>query len=181
MEALLLAGYRPKEALGLETDEVGKLLLDHHIDQLKSLGLDPVVVLAGDPADEVLRKSSSLQGCELVFDANYHEANLFTNLRSGLKVTEKACFVLPVEIPVAPENVWRQLKAELLTQGLLTSYHAFQLTTEEGAPWHYGFPLLISTIGNKIIQNLKQPTGLTDARIRYHFSRPPLALSSPSL
>lgn len=180
MDVLLLAGYRSAEPLGLEPHASGRLMLDVRIEQLRHLGLSPIVVLSGNHADEQLRQVRSLEKCELVFDTNGDEATLFTNLRSGLNVAEQACFVFPVEIPVPPEFVWKQLKTELLREGFLTDKHVFQLA-DEGAPWHYGFPILLSEVGRKVILNLKNPTGLTDPRIRYYFSSPPLAHSAVSL
>lgn len=171
MDVLLLNGYR-NQPMGLSQSEDGEVWIDYQIRCLKTLGLTPTVVLAGDHADQILRVSRQLETCELVFDTNGPEANLFSNLRAGLHVTEDACFVLPLEIPAPPEAAWKQLKYELITHGLLTSHHIFQLPMNEGAPWQYGFPLLVTAVGSKTILNLKDATGLTDHRIGYRRSEP---------
>lgn len=170
MDVLLLGGYR-NQPMGLQRNkEDGELWIDFQIRTLKEIGLSPIVILAGAHADNVLRVSRQLETCELVFDTNGTEANLFSNLRAGLHVTSDACFVLPVEIPAPPETAWKQLKAELVQHGLLTSHHVFQLPMAEGAPWQYGFPLLVTAVGGKMILNLKDATGLTDERIGYRLS-----------
>jgi len=170
MHVLLLGGYR-NQPLGLGQSKDGEVWIDYQIQSLKALGLSPIVVLAGAHADDVLRASRHLESCELVFDTNGREANLFSNLRAGLHVTKEACFVLPLEIPAPPESAWKQLKLELVQHGLSTSHHVFQLPMSEGAPWQYGFPLLVTAAGSKTILNLKNATGLTDERIGYRRSR----------
>lgn len=166
MKVLLLSGYRPQR-LGLGVSDDGELWIDFQIGALKAMGLSPVVVLSGAHADDILRVSHQLESCELVFDDNGLNSNLFSNLRAGLRVTDEACFVLPLEVPAPPEVAWRYLKTELVSQGILTSHHVFQLPMTEGAPWQYGFPLLITAVGNKAILKLENPTGLTDERIGY--------------
>ncbi len=182
MDALLLAGYRSifPVPLGLEKDVLGTHLLDNQIARLKAIGLSPIVVLAGENADLVIRSSRQLEDCELVYDTNGHEANILSNIRSGLRATEEACFVLPVEIPMPAESHWRHLKAELIHEGFLTKIHIFQVGAK-GAPWHFGFPILISAVGRRALLGLENPTGLSDRRLAYHFSRLALALESHSL
>jgi hypothetical protein len=181
MKVLLLCGYRPKSKIGLQKNAAGQTLLDVRIEQLQAMKMNPVVVLSGGQADELLRESRLLSTCELVFDVHDNEATLFTNLKSGLKITDDAVFMIPLEIDPPAETDWKHLKTQLLREGFLTSFHAFQLADEKGTPTHHGFPLLISAVGNKVIQDLKEPKGLTDSRLRYHFSRPPLAQSESSL
>lgn len=172
MDALLLCGYRPRQTIGLETDSDGFTFLDFQIHRLQAMGLSPTVVLAGAKADEYLYRSRFLESCELVYDTNGRDANLFTNLRSGLHAVSKACFALPIEILAPPDIIWKQLKIELLRKGFATDFHAFQVANAEGAPWHYGFPLLVSDFGRKAIRNMKTLKSLTDRRLRYHFSVP---------
>lgn len=168
MEVLLLAGYR-NQPIGIETLENGECWIDHQIRSLQQIGLTPIVVLSGAHADDVLRVSRRLESCELVFDANDKESNLFSNLRSGLHATEDACFVMPLEVSIPPETVWKKLKLELLQHGLLTRHHILQLALDEGAAWqHSGFPLLVTAVGGRVILDLENATGLTDERIRYH-------------
>lgn len=176
MEVLLLSGYRP-QPLGLDTHPDGELWIDHQIRCLKEMKLTPVVVLAGSHADEILRKSRCLETCELVFDANDNNSNLYSNLRAGLHATKDACFVLPVEVPAPPEGQWKLLKAELVREGILTAHHVIH---GECAAWQQtGFPLLITPVGNRVILDLKNGTGLTDERIRYH-RLPTVELATPA-
>lgn len=170
MKALLLNGYRTQEPLGAGT------LLDQQILNLLQLKLDPIVVIAGPFADEIILQSQWLERCELVYDGT-EKANVFSNVRAGLKATDEACFVLPVEIPAPPEHVWKALKLELVKAGLKTKEHVFQFT-HMGAPWHYGFPLLISASGNRFVCDLEQDgNGLCDQRLRFQYSTPPLESS----
>lgn len=183
MDVLLLAGYRPRqhEPIGLETDVLGVCWIDAQIIRLRALGLSPIVVLAGHHADAVIRHSRQLEDCELVYDTNGAGANLLSNLRSGLHATSEACFALPVEIAAPAESHWRQLKSELTREGFATGVHIFQIGAE-GAPWHYGFPVLISARGKKTLLKLENIAGLVDPRLVYRFSRPAaLALESHSL
>jgi hypothetical protein len=178
VEVLLLSGYRP-HPIGLKKLSSGELLLDHQICSLKEMGLTPVVILSGNHADDVLRTSRELESCELVFDANDDQSTLYTNLRAGLHITKDACFALPVEVPTPEQVHWRQLKAELVNLGLLTSHHVIHHPPAEGAVWHYGFPLLVTALGNKIIQQLENGTGLADERILYH-RLAPVELATPA-
>lgn len=181
MDVLLLCGYRPNEPIGLEQDSDGFIFLDYQIHRLQNIGLSPIVVVSGAYAEPLIRQSKFLESCELVFDTNDKEANLFTNVRAGLKTCEQACFVFPAEVPVPPEIIWKQLKIDLLRKGFSTDIHAFQVATPKGAPWHYGFPVLLSNFGRKSFLNIKNLGGLTDRRLRYHFSRPALAPVAASL
>jgi hypothetical protein len=179
MEVILASGYRPSEQIGLEADAQGVLWIDAQIHKLQSLGLTPIIVLAGEHCDEVVQKSVLLESCDLVYDSNQADANLLTNVKSGLKATERACFVIPAEVPVPRESIWKHLKLGLNHQGYGTNNHLLQ-TGGEGAPWQYGFPLLITPAGRVALLNFKNLTGLTDRRLNYFFSPPP-ALAEANL
>lgn len=165
MRTLVLAGYRA--GLGLERDERGELLIDVKIRELKRLSYEVVCVLAGNDADDVLRSSRYLMNVELVFDANDAEATLSTNLKAGLAATEgEGCFVLPLEVPTPEASMWHFLREEWRREGFQTSTSVFQLW-DQGAPWQFGFPLLISRNGNKLIRSLESFKSLVDTRLKY--------------
>jgi hypothetical protein len=179
MDALILCGYRPQQAIGLKAHEpTGRAILDVQIERVQSLGLSPIVVLAGRTADDYLRQSLLLKNCELAYDDQNEKANLFSNVQSGLRLTDDATFALPVEVPVPPAFAWKSLKMELTKHGSLTQFHLLQLATPEGAPWHYGFPLLVSLTGRKTILEMEPNLGLCDERLRYCHSQPD-SLESP--
>jgi hypothetical protein len=166
MKTILLAGYRA--ALGLERDANGELLIDVKIRELQRLSYEVICVLAGNDADEVLRASRYLMNVELVFDTNDAEATLATNLKAGLAATEgEGCFCIPLEVPTPEAAAWHFLREGWRREGFLTSSSVFQLSTSQGAPWQFGFPLLVSRSGNKLIRSLQGFTTLVDTRLKY--------------
>lgn len=172
MKILLLAGYRTsensEEPLGIQRDESGQRLLDARIRQLSQLGLEVITVLAGIHADEQLRLCPRIANTELAFDTSDHIC-LATNLKAGLAATElEGCYVLPVEIPPPPAEVWRFLRQEWGRIGFHTETYILQATDAQGAPWHFGFPLLITAAGNKHIRKLNDFRSLMDTRLTYH-------------
>ncbi len=169
MRVILLCGYRPGDneiALGLERNASGVTLIDRRIIELSSRGFEVVCVLAGNRADEILRESRQLPEVEIVYDTNADAANLATNLKAGLAATEgEGCFAIPVEIPCPPSEIWEFIRQAWRRQGFHTDTSVFQIA--QGAPRHYGFPLLISRKGNGLIRKLSAFTYLLDARLKY--------------
>lgn len=166
MKAIILCGYRqdPDRPLGLdgETPKIERVLRE-----LISFGLEPVVVTAGDQADEQLRACPRIADGLLVFDRT-PEANLASNLQAGLAAIDgESSYVFPVEIPVPPRALWQSLSQELWRVGFEAPDTAIQALDNSGAPCHYGFPLLITRSGNKFIQTLSNFLSLTDPRLQY--------------
>jgi hypothetical protein len=166
MRTILLAGYRA--GLGLEHDASGVLLIDRRIRELQHLGFEVVCVLSGNEADDVLRTSRALMDVELVFDTNAEQSTLATNLKAGLAATDgEGCYCLPLEIAPPERPVWNFLREEWRKRGFHTSTSVFQAADAQGAPWRFGFPLLITRSGNGLIRELTGLTGLVDARLKY--------------
>ena len=171
MKTLLLCGYRRSEngesILGLERDESHQRLLDRQIHDLSKLGFEVITVLSGDHADEQLRVCPRVANTELVFDTT-PGPTLATNLRAGLAATDdEGCFVLPVEIPAPPADLWRFLVQEWHRQGFNAPVTLIQAADTEGAPWHFGFPLLITRTGNRELRKLQNLLSLSDPRLSY--------------
>lgn len=162
MDVLLLAGYKRDCA------QIALKKLDQQILNLQSIGLNPVVILSGTEADEVIRQSQPLRTCELVFDTNEpQDVSLMTNLKSGIQVVSQTCFVLPLEIPPPPKEIWVALKRAFQETGFTTKTAFIQLSDREGAPWHWGFPLYITRLGRHLLLQEENLHTLTDPRLTY--------------
>lgn len=171
MKVLLLAGYRnivDEEPLGLNRDPNGQRILDSRIRELSQLGFEVICVLAGSGADEQLRLCPRIANTELVFDTS-DQLSLASNLKTGLAAAEnEGCFVLPVEVAPPPADLWRMLRQELGRMGFHTESPILQAIDAQGAPWHLGFPLLITLAGNKQICKLSNFVSLVDPRLPYY-------------
>lgn len=168
MKVLLLSGYRETnkdQALGLEGE---KPLLENQIQSLKAMGFEVVTVVSGPAADEQLRKCPAIADGDLIFDKT-EQVSLASNLRSALDATEgESCFILPVEIPAPDRKIWQSLTQELRNQGFQTKAAFLQAITPEGAPCHFGFPLLLTRNGQDQIREIDNLHTLNDARLEYH-------------
>lgn len=163
MKTLLLCGYRPVE----ENERGVAETIDRRIEQLKAFSSEVICVLAGPYADDLLRACPRISNVELVFDT-HENANLTTNLRAGLAAIEgEACFVLPWEINPGRAETWGHLKTEFAKVGFATTHSILQAVDNQGAPFHYGFPLLVTRSGNDLLQELTDLRSLTDARLSY--------------
>lgn len=174
MKVLLLSGYR-------KSPNPGMTCLNGRIAELQALGLEPVVVISGNDADDLLRQNRLLPDCELVFDTN-EAVNLLTNVRAGLAGLDHACFTIPVELPIPPASVWISLKRAWQQYGYDGKFHVFQPVDGLGTLCHYGFPLLINDSGRDLLLKTGDLTGLTDPRVKFYHNGPteaePLAPSS---
>jgi hypothetical protein len=172
MRTLLLCGYRTRDenevALGVGRDDNGETLIDRRIVQLRALGLDVVCVLAGANADEQLRYCRTIQDTELVFDTN-EPMSLLSNTRAGsFAVPGDACFAIPVEVVPPPAETWGFLLNEYGKLGFGTKHGILQAVDPiQGAPWHFGFPLLITREGTKILTKTPDLRSLVDTRLKY--------------
>lgn len=165
MKTVLLSGYR--SGLCLERNSRGELLIDIRIHHLQRLGFEVVCVLAGAEADDVLRASRALMNVELVFDTSDHPT-LASNLKAGLFATEgEGCYTLPLEVAPPELNSWNFLREQWRKAGFQTSTSAFQVVDAQGAPCHFGFPILLSRSGNSLIRGLTGFTSLVDTRLKY--------------
>ncbi|MGZ3722893.1 MAG: hypothetical protein ACXVA9_08195 [Bdellovibrionales bacterium] len=172
MRTLLLCSYRALDegeiALGLTRDDNGKTLLDSQIEALLALGMEVTCVLAGANADEQLRQCRRLAEVDMVFDTAT-PLSLLSNAREGaLSAPHEACFILPVEVPVPPREVWDFLRNEYSKVGFKAEESVLQaLVPAQGAPWHFGFPLLFTHQGCQCLQNTEDLAGLVDTRLKY--------------
>ncbi len=184
MKTLILCGYRTAEneeaALGLERDAAGDTLIDRRIHQLRALGLEAVCVLAGRGADAQLRGSRLIENAELVFDTADH-CSLASNVRAGaFTLDTQAAFILPVEIPPPALEIWNYLRNEYGKAGFATP-HAFLQAVSQGAPCHFGFPLLLTRNGGKLLRESEQMLNLVDPRLQtLQLEYPPEAALEPS-
>ena len=166
MRTLLLCGYR--SGVGLERRTDGKLIVDQRISELQKLGCEVICVLAGGDADEILRSSRKLMDTELVFDTNGDAATLITNLKAGLASTDgESCFAIPLEVAPPSAELWHTLHSHLRNQGFHTPVCVLQAVETQGAPWHYGFPLLFTRSGNTLLREVTGFTSLVDTRLKY--------------
>lgn len=171
MKALLLCGYRSsenvEESLGLVRDEDGVTLIDRRIQQLTHLGLEVVCVVSGATADAQLRQCTRIANVELVYD-DEPEAFLVSNIRAGLAAVENdGCFILPVEVPCPPTEFWSFLKEEWRKIRFDSPYSVLQARTAEGAPCHFGFPLVITRLGHQILSQSPEIRTLVNTRLEY--------------
>jgi hypothetical protein len=173
MKTILLAGYRPtrheNQPLGLQLFGEQRTLLQSRLDFLKTFMPEIVCVVAGACADEQLRRCPAISSVELAFDDTPEEDLCLTsNLKAGLDLTKpgEPCFVLPVEISPPSAQVWSYLKEGWRQHGIHSDISLVQAQTPEGAPWHYGFPLLLTAHGNRQLRDVI-PRRLTDASVKY--------------
>lgn len=173
MKVILLSGYRlrdeEEEALGLaHTPDGNGRLLDVQIRQLTQMGLEVVCVVSGQDADRQLSLCPRIANTELVYDSG-DQVSLASNLKAGLAAAEGfGCFALPVEILAPPADLWRFLNHEWRRLGNAFDSSVLQAVNTQGAPWHFGFPLVITRKGNELIGKLTDFHSLTDARLTYH-------------
>jgi hypothetical protein len=177
MKAILLSGYRSSEfndpALGTDLLPTGERRLDNQIQQLQALGFEVICVVSGPDAEEQLRHCARIADTELVFDTN-DNVSLASNLKAGLAATNgEGCFVIPVEIAAPPADVWRFLNQEWRRIGFTVDAPVIQATDAQGAPWHSGFPLIITRRGNELIRKMTSFHSLTDPRLSYLHLAPP--------
>ncbi len=170
MDVLLLSGYRSNLSETALQESNGIIFFDQQLIALQNLGLNPIVVLSGLDADEILRKSQQLRKCELVFDTNDNLSNMITNLKAGVLASSQTCFALPLEIPCPEKAVWIALKQAFQKTGFSTKKAIIQLTDEKGAPWHWGFPLFITRLGRHLLMNEPNLTSLFDLRLSFFHS-----------
>ncbi len=172
MKVLLLCGYRSSsqidEVPGLARDPSGQYLIDGHIQKLTRLGFEVVCVVAGPSADLQLRRCPRIANAELVFDTT-DTPNVASNIKAGLEATEgEGCFAIPVEIPPPDLEVWHFLRENWRQRGFHHPACVFQVVDSQGAPHHFGFPLLITRAGNKLIRETADFRSLADPRLDYH-------------
>ena len=171
MKTLLLCGYRAgdnaENPIGVERDIDGQTVIDRRILQLRELGHDIIAVLAGATADEQLRQCRLIQTTELAFDISEPAGTLLSNTQAGALATNgEGFYVLPAEIPVPSPAIWNFLLNEYGKLGFATNECLLQAVTPQGAPWQFGFPLLVTRNGNKLLRNTPELKSLVDARLK---------------
>lgn len=148
MKVLLLAGIEPDRPgkTNRALQEMGdEIFIDQSIQQLESLGLEVVVVLAGFESEEILRKSHRLEHCELVYDTNFAQSTLVSNLRAGLYAVQRECFVFPITASLPERSVWMALLNHFFTQSYATGTHIVKTNQHE-------WPLLITAKGKSLLR-----------------------------
>lgn len=174
MRTLLLCGYR--SPLGLDRCPQGRTLIERRLAALHEYGSPVVAVLSGAFADEQLRQCPRLADVELAYDNsgdnsgdNYGvRTSLTTNVVVGLEDRDREpFFVLPVEIPLPDRDTWNGLLEAAESEHLPEKASLIQAVTPQGAPWHYGFPLVVSRFGNRELRRLKELNSLLDPRLNY--------------
>lgn len=164
MQCILLAGYRQSttdDLLGFKETENGSFQLREAIRGLKASGHQVTVVLSGNVADEQLLRCREIMNCELVFDTHGDEANLMTNVRSGLEAVDNHCFIFPVELTLPPPEVWKGLLAQLQMAGYATASHIFR------SEFGHHFPLLLTRKGREVILDDTQINSFLDTKLNY--------------
>lgn len=185
MRTLLLCGYRTsdhnEDLLGTERDAAGVTLLDRRIEQLQALGHDVIIVLAGASADEQLVHCRRIETVEMAFDNSANGGSLLSNTYAGAELFDnESCFVIPLEVVPPPAAHWRFLYNELAKIGFATPVAALQAVSPQGAPCHYGFPLLLTRSGNSLLKETADLKSLVDARLKYlHVEFHPEAVLEP--
>lgn len=172
MNVLILAGYKPNSHLRNLSQQTpdSPIFLDQQIKAALELQLSPIVVLSGSEADQVIRKSQNLEHCELIFDTHDEtEVSLMTNLKAGVLGISETAFVLPVDIPCPHKALWVALKRVFQETGFSTKYAAIQLVDNQGAPWHWGFPLYLTRLGKHLLLN-EPLSSLLDSQFTYFHS-----------
>lgn len=169
MKTILLCGYRKTEAneesLGLTTDANGTPLIDRKVGRLKELGHEVICVLAGNSADQLLRRSRLLESCELIFDTNDEQASLASNVRAAtFGIEDEASFIHPIEVPLPSPEIWSLLMHELAKVGYSTQASFLQAL---GAPCQFGFPLLLTRNGAKLFRSTPGVTRLIHPQLKY--------------
>ena len=175
MKTLLLCGYRLKDdselALGVKRETPQLNLIEHRLRQLREFDQEVICVVSGADADAQLRHCPAIQNAELIYDTN-DPISLLSNARAGIfAAPREAYFVLPLEVPPPPPEVWAFLKNEYGKAGFATPLALIQaVASVEGAPCHHGFPLLLTRTGAKLLQETPDLRSLVDPRLPYgHF------------
>jgi hypothetical protein len=172
MKTLLLCGYRAHDnhELALGVSQSGESLIDQRIQELLQMGHDLICVVGGAEADKQLRHCRNIQLTELVYDTN-EPGTLLSNTRSGVFAAPgEACFVLPLEIPPPPPEVWTFLRNEYGKAGFASPHAMLQATLTNGEPvtsHHFGFPLLLTRFGGQLLRETPDLRGLLDDRLKY--------------
>lgn len=170
MKTLLLCGYHEsteQNILGLNRDDSERTLIDRRIQEIKRLGFEIICVFGGKYADEQLRQTMHVADTELVYDTS-DTISLASNIKAGLAATDgESCYVIPVEIQPPPLEYWHGLYKELRNKGFLWPVSMLQGADIQGAPSHYGFPLLITRKGSQTIRDLSGFHSLLDSRLTY--------------
>ena len=154
----------------MDCDSMGLTRLDRQIERLLKLGMDVTCVLAGRRADEQLRHCRNIARVDMAFDDTPESLlGLTSNVKAGLTAIgrDTACFALPVEIPCPAAPVWEFLKEGWRATGMEPSISVVQATDAQGAPWHFGFPVLITRQGHRHIMSLQGLTSMADKRLKY--------------
>lgn len=172
MKVLLLSGYRPHfetgKALGTDLNAQGVTLLDRRIEQIREHGLKVVVVVSGHSAEEQLRLCRRIAEVELVFDTNDALATLATNFKAGLRAAAgEAFFTLPVDIPPPPVEIWSLLRDAWRALPGASDVSMLQVVNDQGAPWHFGFPLLCTRAGGELLTQITDFNSFLDVRLKY--------------
>lgn len=191
MTTLLLCGYRfyadsdsdsdslGQPILGLSQNAQGKTQIERRIAELRSFGSPVICVLAGASADEQLRMCPRLADVELAYDNHGKNVTLMTNLLTGIEQTRQDSYmILPVEVPCPDRQTWNWLVTMSESTAIPEKSCLIQAVTAQGAPWHFGFPLILTRSGQRRLRRFEELTSLADPRLNtWQVVRPNLEVS----
>lgn len=160
MKTILLAGY--KSSYDSEFCD----LLNRQLEGAFRLSPEPIVVLAGESADQILRHCRRLERCELVFDTHGSDASVWTNLKAALEVTEGLALIQLIDTPWPEASAIQAIRNELLREGRSHS-HLIQALTSQGDLVAEGFPLGLTLSGLQFLKRVKNLQSLVDESISY--------------
>jgi hypothetical protein len=93
---------------------------------------------------------------------------LASNFKAGLKAAPgEAFFTLPVDIPAPPVEAWSLLRDAWRALPGESDVSMLQVITAQGAPWHFGFPLLCTRAGNELLTQITDFQSFLDVRLKY--------------
>jgi hypothetical protein len=136
--------------------------LDDLIRRVRAIGKTPVVILGPD-GDDVLRTSTELENCEIVFDTNF-QGEFFSSINAGLHVLSGATFVVPLEFEGNRDSElafdqWEKFELALLEPE--TKAHVLRPVTQNNEKLAY--PMIITGRGLLPLKALPAATDWTNS------------------
>jgi hypothetical protein len=130
--------------------------LDRLIRSILRLKKNPILILGPD-GDELLRISSEVESCEIIFDPNF-TGDFFSSVKAGLSVTQMAAFVIVIGESRLDPNQWLQLEQVLREEG---REHALRFRPITRSGWAL-YPVLLTESGVRAMRNLPASTEWND-------------------
>lgn len=117
---VILAGGKGERAGGPKglIEYNGRPWLEIQLREYRDRGGDRVVVVLGHAYEDYLKLVPSLSSADVVINPD-PDRGQFSSLQLGLAEAIDAAYVLPIDVPVPDEDVWRRLAAELRDPALV--------------------------------------------------------------